>query len=37
MWVPPGSPAVGRLSNDGPLISRAVEIGRDAALRALTG
>lgn len=37
VWVPPGSPAVGRLSNDGPLISRAVEIGRDAALRALAG
>lgn len=35
VWVPPGSPAVGRLSNDGPLISRAVEIGREAALRAL--
>ena len=34
--VPPGSPAVGRLSNDGPLISRAVQIGRDAALTALS-
>ncbi|MET9328184.1 patatin-like phospholipase family protein [Tsukamurella sp. NPDC003166] len=36
IWVPEGSPAVGRLSNDGPLISRAVEIGRAAARRALT-
>ncbi|GAA1089906.1 patatin-like phospholipase family protein [Tsukamurella spumae] len=36
IWVPESSPAVGRLSNDGPLISRAVEIGRRAALRALT-
>lgn len=35
VWVPSGSPAVGRLSNDGPLISRAVEIGRAAALTAL--
>ncbi|KXP00812.1 patatin-like phospholipase family protein [Tsukamurella pseudospumae] len=35
IWVPEGSPAVGRLSNDGPLISRAVELGRDAALTAL--
>ncbi|MCS3778416.1 patatin-like phospholipase family protein [Tsukamurella ocularis] len=36
VWVPSGSPAVGRLSGDGPLISRAVEIGRDAALTALS-
>lgn len=35
IWVPEGSPAVGRLSNDGPLISRAVQIGRDAATAAL--
>lgn len=35
VWVPPGSPAIGRLSNDGPLLSRAVEIGRAAALTAL--
>lgn len=37
VWVPSGSPAVGRLSSDGPLISRAVEIGRDAAHRTLAG
>ncbi|KXP13124.1 patatin [Tsukamurella pulmonis] len=36
VWVPPGSPPVGRLSSDGPLITRAVEIGREAALAALT-
>ncbi len=36
IWVPPGSPVVGRLSVDGPLISRAVEAGRDAALAALS-
>lgn len=31
VWVPAASPAVGRLSNDGPLISGAVEVGRSAA------
>ncbi|WP_019202465.1 patatin-like phospholipase family protein [Tsukamurella sp. 1534] len=35
VWVPDGSPAVGRLSSDGALISRAVEIGRRAALSVL--
>lgn len=37
IWVPEGSPAVGRLSGDGALISSAVEIGRRAAIVSLVG